>query len=130
MGSDKAALMHPDGRPLARRTLDLLSVECARVFVSLRHDQDAPPMIVESPQIVIVRDPEGASEGPLGGILCAMRSAPAASCQAREPNQATALAPDEACRLCRAKAASWRTSGQERVPTCSARRPCDIKHLF
>jgi molybdopterin-guanine dinucleotide biosynthesis protein A len=76
MGSDKAALMHPDGRPLARRTLDLLSVECARVFVSLRHDQDVPPMVEESPQLVIVRDPEGGSEGPLAGILCAMRSAP------------------------------------------------------
>lgn len=78
MGTDKAALVHPDGRPLARRTLDLLSMECSQVVISLRHDQELPPMIVESPQVSVVRDPEGGSEGPLAGILSAMRSAPEA----------------------------------------------------
>jgi len=78
MGTDKAALVHPDGRPLARRTLDLLSMECSKVVISLRHDQDIPPMIGESEHVSIVRDPEGGSEGPLAGILSAMRSAPEA----------------------------------------------------
>ncbi|MCU0777748.1 MAG: NTP transferase domain-containing protein [Akkermansiaceae bacterium] len=78
MGADKAALVHPDGRPLARRTLDLLSMECPKVVVSLRHDQEIPPMIGESARVSIVRDPEGVSEGPLAGILAAMRSAPEA----------------------------------------------------
>jgi molybdenum cofactor guanylyltransferase len=78
MGTDKAALIHPDGRPLARRTLDLLSTVCSEVVVSLRHDQALPPMISEGGQISIIRDPEGGSEGPLAGILSAMRSAPEA----------------------------------------------------
>jgi molybdenum cofactor guanylyltransferase len=78
MGTDKAALIHPEGRPLARRTLDLLSMECSKVVISLRHDQELPPMILESPHVSIVRDPEGSSEGPLAGILSAMRSAPVA----------------------------------------------------
>ena len=73
MGTDKAALMHPDGRPLARRTLDLLvEAGCENIVLSLRHDQELPPMIVESSQVRIVRDPEGGSEGPLVGILSAM----------------------------------------------------------
>lgn len=75
MGTDKAALMHPDGRPLARRTLDLLvEAGCENIVLSLRHDQELPPMIVESSQVRIVRDPEGGSEGPLVGILSAMVS--------------------------------------------------------
>jgi molybdenum cofactor guanylyltransferase len=78
MGTDKAALVHPDGRNLARRTLDLLLMECSRVFVSLRHDQDAPPMIEESERITISRDPEGCSEGPLSGMLGTMRCSPGA----------------------------------------------------
>jgi len=78
MGTDKAALVHPDGRPLARRTLDLLSMECTRAVISLRHDQEMPPMIEESAHVSIVRDPEGGSQGPLAGILSAMRSAPGA----------------------------------------------------
>lgn len=76
MGTDKAALMHPDGRPLARRAIDLLSVVCERVVVSLRHDQELPPRIVEGENIHIARDPEGGSEGPLVGIIAAMRSFP------------------------------------------------------
>ncbi len=78
MGTDKAALVHPDGRPLARRTMDLLSMECAKVVIALRHDQELPPMVEESAHVSIVRDPEGGSEGPLAGMLSAMRSAPAA----------------------------------------------------
>jgi molybdenum cofactor guanylyltransferase len=72
MGRDKAALVHPDGRPLARRTADLLLMVCERVLVSLRHDQELPPLITESPRLRIARDPEGGSEGPLAGMLAAM----------------------------------------------------------
>ncbi|HEX5789620.1 MAG TPA: molybdenum cofactor guanylyltransferase [Luteolibacter sp.] len=78
MGSDKAALLHPDGRPLARRGVDLLAEVCDQVMVSLRHDQEAPPLIEEGSLMHIVRDPQGGSEGPLVGILSAMRSAPEA----------------------------------------------------
>ncbi|MCU0779804.1 MAG: NTP transferase domain-containing protein [Akkermansiaceae bacterium] len=79
MGTDKAALVHPDGRPLARRTLDLLAAaDCAQVLVSLRHDQPVPPQIPASPATGIVRDPDGGSCGPLAGILAAMRLHPEA----------------------------------------------------
>ncbi|WP_366524749.1 cyclic pyranopterin monophosphate synthase MoaC, partial [Nannocystis sp.] len=43
MGTDKAALIHPDGRSLARRTYDLLAgAGCVDVVLSLRHDQEIP----------------------------------------------------------------------------------------
>lgn len=77
MGTDKAALPHPDGRPLARRTHDLLVLAgCETVVLSLRHDQALPPGFEDLPEPPIARDPEGASEGPMAGILSAMRSAP------------------------------------------------------
>lgn len=76
MGQDKAALIHPDGRPLAFRTVEILAAVCSKVVISLRHDQEAPPMIEESPQLTLIRDPEGISEGPFTGMLAAMRSAP------------------------------------------------------
>ena len=76
MGQDKAALIHPDGRPLAFRTVQILAGVCSKVVISLRHDQEAPPMIEESPQLTLIRDPEGISEGPFTGMLAAMRSAP------------------------------------------------------
>jgi molybdopterin-guanine dinucleotide biosynthesis protein A len=126
MGTDKAALPHPDGRPLARRTCDLLAeAGCDAVMLSLRHDQELPPgfenpddssehgrdlfpkgpsgcvadeterspstivsssagrvgnaSLPKSPgHVRVIRDPEGGSEGPLAGILAAMRSAPGA----------------------------------------------------
>lgn len=75
MGTDKAALLHPDGRPLARRTHDLLAeAGCEIIVLSLRHDQEIPPGFSMEP--VIKRDPEGGSEGPLAGMLAAMRAAP------------------------------------------------------
>ncbi len=76
MGTDKAAMLHPDGRPLAKRTVDLLSVVCERVVVSLRHDQETPPQIEESPRLVIARDPENGSEGPFAGMIASMRLFP------------------------------------------------------
>jgi len=80
MGTDKAALIHPDGRPLARRAVDLLSQVCDKVVVSLRHQQPPPPQIAEGNEIHIARDPEGKSEGPLVGIIAAMRRFPDADC--------------------------------------------------
>lgn len=76
MGTDKAALEHPDGRPLARRAVDLLTMDCSRILISLRHDQALPPRIFESEHIRVARDPEGGSDGPLAGIITAMRTAP------------------------------------------------------
>jgi molybdopterin-guanine dinucleotide biosynthesis protein A len=80
MGTDKAALIHPDGRPLARRCYDLLlEAGCHRVALSLRPDQEIPPGFDDVPDPVIVRDPPGGSQGPLGGILAAMAHDPAAA---------------------------------------------------
>lgn len=77
MGVDKAALVHPDGRPLAKRTCDLLVQSgCDAVWLSLRHDQYPPPGFEADDGMRCVRDPEGRSEGPLAGMLAAMRAAP------------------------------------------------------
>lgn len=71
MGQDKAALVHPDGRTLARRCYDLLlEVGCETVAISLRHDQEIPAGL---DGLEIVRDPAGASLGPIAGIVAAMR---------------------------------------------------------
>jgi molybdenum cofactor guanylyltransferase len=77
MGTDKAALIHPDGRALARRCCDLLGeAACETVVLSLRHDQEIPPGFDDQSRVVIARDPEGGSEGPLAGMLAAMRLRP------------------------------------------------------
>lgn len=79
MGVDKAALVHPDGRPLARRTCDLLAeAGCDAVALSLRHDQEAPPGFSGEDRVKRIHDPEGRSEGPLAGIIAAIRTAPEA----------------------------------------------------
>jgi molybdopterin-guanine dinucleotide biosynthesis protein A len=76
MGRDKAALVHPDGRPLARRCADLLrEAGCESVVLSLRQDQEIPAGLEG---LEIVRDAEGASHGPMAGILSAMRLHPQA----------------------------------------------------
>ena len=70
MGQDKAELIHPDGRSLARRCSDLLrDAGCESVVLSLRHDQEIPAGLDDQE---IVRDPEGASQGPLAGIISGM----------------------------------------------------------
>jgi molybdopterin-guanine dinucleotide biosynthesis protein A len=80
MGRDKAALVHPDGRTLARRGHDLLvGAGCETVALSLRHDQELPPGFADLPHVMLVRDPEGMSQGPLGGMLAAMRLRPEAA---------------------------------------------------
>lgn len=79
MGTDKAALVHPDGRTLARRCYDLLAqAGCESVALSLRHDQDLPPGFADLPDLRLVRDPAGMSHGPMGGMLAAMRLRPEA----------------------------------------------------
>ena len=79
MGRDKAALVHPDGRTLARRCHDLLAgAGCQQVMLSLRHDQQLPPGFADLPQVALVRDPAGLSCGPLAGMIAAMRLRPEA----------------------------------------------------
>jgi molybdopterin-guanine dinucleotide biosynthesis protein A len=79
MGTDKAALVHPDGRTLARRCHDLLAeAGCGTVVLSLRWDQEIPPGFADTADVAIARDPEGGSEGPLAGMLASMRLNPAA----------------------------------------------------
>lgn len=77
MGRDKATLVHPDGRGLAKRAYDLLKeAGCGTVVLSLRQDQDVPPGLEDA---MVVRDPEGvASTGPMNGIVAGMRRHPEA----------------------------------------------------
>ena len=73
MGTDKAALVHPDGRPLARRCYDLLAgAGCALVVLSLRHDQEVPTGFSDLQALAIVRDPANSAGGPLAGMIAAM----------------------------------------------------------
>jgi molybdenum cofactor guanylyltransferase len=77
MGKDKAALVHPDGRTLARRTHDLLlDAGCEEVMISLRHDQEIPAGFGSLPHPRITRDSAGESVGPLSGLLASMRTRP------------------------------------------------------
>jgi molybdopterin-guanine dinucleotide biosynthesis protein A len=74
MGRDKASLIHPDGRPLARRSHDLLrEAGCESVVLSLRHDQEIPTGLDE---VEVVRDPAEASNGSMVGMISAMRQHP------------------------------------------------------
>lgn len=80
MGRDKAALVHADGRTLARRTYDLLrQAGCSRVALSLRHEQEMPDGFSDAGAVEIIRDPAGASLGPIAGILAGQRLQPAAA---------------------------------------------------
>jgi molybdopterin-guanine dinucleotide biosynthesis protein A len=77
MGTDKAALIHPDGRSLARRGYDLLGkAGCDRVFLSLRIDQELPPGFDECDTYSIIRDAVEACGGPLSGMIAAMKPHP------------------------------------------------------
>lgn len=79
MGTDKADLVHPDGRPLARRCCDLLAAAaCSDLVLSLRYDQSLPAGFLPDSAVRVIRDPQGGSEGPLAGMLAAMRAHPAA----------------------------------------------------
>jgi molybdopterin-guanine dinucleotide biosynthesis protein A len=77
MGSDKASLVHPDGRTLARRAVELLhNAGCDAVVMSLRLDQPIPNGMHESPPYRIIRDEVKNIAGPLAGIATALNSAP------------------------------------------------------
>lgn len=74
MGHDKAALVHPDGRTLARRCHDLLKqAGCESVAISIRADQEIPAGLEG---LEIVRDPAGESLGPIVGMVAGMRLHP------------------------------------------------------
>ena len=77
MGRDKASLRHPDGRPLGLRAFALLAeAGCESVALSLRAGQELPDGFSMTSPPAVIRDPEGASDGPLAGILAAMRTRP------------------------------------------------------
>jgi molybdopterin-guanine dinucleotide biosynthesis protein A len=77
MGRDKAALVLPDGRTMARKCYDLLrGAGCETVAFSLRHDQEIPAGFPEIENLEIVRDPAGESFGPLAGMVAGLRLRP------------------------------------------------------
>lgn len=77
MGRDKAAIVHPDGRTLARRCYDLLlEAGCGLIAISLRQGQEIPPDLADLESLRVVRDPEGESLGPMVGILTGMSLRP------------------------------------------------------
>lgn len=74
MGRDKAEMLHPDGRTLARRCADLLrEAGCERVVISLRQDQEVPSGMDD---LEVVRDPTGESVGPMVGMVAGMKGEP------------------------------------------------------
>lgn len=77
MGTDKSNIVHPDGRTLAKRAVDLLRENCGHVVVSLRREQEVPLGILDRDGVSIQRDPEGLTDGPALGIIAAMRAFPA-----------------------------------------------------
>ena len=79
MGTDKANLPHPDGRPQARRTFDLLhEAGCRSVSLSLHPGQARPDGFLDRETIPILHDEEPAGAGPMGGLLAALRDDPQA----------------------------------------------------
>jgi molybdopterin-guanine dinucleotide biosynthesis protein A len=79
MGRDKASLVHPDGRTLARRCYDLLrAAGCGMIAVSLRHEQEIPTGLADLEDLQIIRDPAGESLGPMVGMVTGMSLRPAA----------------------------------------------------
>jgi len=76
MGTDKASLLHPDGRTLGRRCHDLLhETGCSAVYLSLRADQAVPDGF-EGTTPDLLRDAVDGSSGPISGILAAMDARP------------------------------------------------------
>lgn len=79
MGRDKACLVHPDGRTLARRGHDLLrDAGCDHVWLSLRGDQKIPSGFSDVRDLGVIRDPEGRGGGPKVAIMAAMLHCPEA----------------------------------------------------
>ncbi len=79
MGQEKAALVHPDGRTLARRGWDLLQTAgCESVVLSLRDQQAMPPGFEDVAAPTVVRDLADRGSGPLTAIISAMHAHPVA----------------------------------------------------
>ncbi len=69
IGREKAGMLHPDGRTLVRRAVDLLrEAGCEAVVVSLREGQDFSE---EIEGVAVARD---AGDGPLGGMVAGMET--------------------------------------------------------
>lgn len=75
MGQDKAALEYA-GRSQLERAFALLEPLVARCFVSVRADQRADPLRARYPQIL---DAAPGLEGPIAGIVSALRAYPQAA---------------------------------------------------
>ncbi len=80
MGQDKASMVHPDGRPLARRAWEILhAAGCKAVVLSLRDKQPIPLGFEDvASSLVVARDADGIKSGPLTGIVSGMRAIPGA----------------------------------------------------
>lgn len=69
MGLEKGRMVHPDGRTMLVRTVDLLrEAGCETVVVALREKQE----FFEEREVELVRD---AGEGALGGMIAGMETA-------------------------------------------------------
>ena len=75
MGRDKATLPYGDGTPQLERAVALLGRHVARVYVSVRADQDADPLRARFAQI---RDAHE-NIGPIAGLLAAQAQHPHAA---------------------------------------------------
>jgi len=70
MGREKGGMVHPDGRTMVRRAVDLLrDAGCEKVVVALREGQEFPGDL----DAELVRD---TGEGVLGGIIAGLETAP------------------------------------------------------
>ena len=70
MGREKGGMVHPDGRTMVRRAVDLLrDAGCEKVVVALREGQEFPGDL----DVELVRD---TGEGALGGIIAGLEAAP------------------------------------------------------
>ncbi|TAE91079.1 MAG: molybdenum cofactor guanylyltransferase [Verrucomicrobia bacterium] len=76
MGQDKATMLHPDGRTLWQRGVDLLEECCDRVHLSLREDQESRPFAVASHPPILLRDQSNTGDGPMAGLMSAFQHAP------------------------------------------------------
>ena len=69
MGREKGGIVHPDGRTMVRRAVDLLKeAGCEKVVVALREGQDL------SEDVEDVEDVRDAGGGALGGIVAGMKT--------------------------------------------------------
>lgn len=77
MGADKAQLLHPDGRTMLQRTIDLVREVSDMTYISLRADQSIPRECQDG-STSILRDPEVGGDGPMAAIIEALQREPSA----------------------------------------------------